>query len=58
VRADTAGEAGRANCSRRADAGLRWALFLLLPIVLIAGGYWYVAGGQVMSTDDALGRSR
>ncbi|HEX4614444.1 MAG TPA: HlyD family secretion protein [Stellaceae bacterium] len=32
---------------------LRWALFLLLPIVLIAGGYWYVTGGQVMSTDDA-----
>jgi membrane fusion protein (multidrug efflux system) len=32
---------------------LRWALFLLLPIALIAGGYWYVTGGQVMSTDDA-----
>jgi membrane fusion protein, multidrug efflux system len=31
----------------------RWALFLLLPLVLIAGGYWYVTGGQVMSTDDA-----
>jgi membrane fusion protein (multidrug efflux system) len=34
----------------------RWprrALFLLLPLVLIALGYWYVAGGQVMSTDDA-----
>jgi len=24
-------------------------LFLLLPIALIAGGYWYVTGGQVMS---------
>src|SRR4051794_38715666 len=32
---------------------LRWALFLLLPIALAAGGYWYVTGGQVMSTDDA-----
>jgi membrane fusion protein (multidrug efflux system) len=32
---------------------LRWALLLLLPFVLIAGGYWYVTGGQVMSTDDA-----
>jgi membrane fusion protein, multidrug efflux system len=32
---------------------LRWALFLLLPLALIAGGYWYVTGGQVMSTDDA-----
>src|SRR3984957_18593349 len=31
----------------------RWALFLLLPVVLIAGGYWYVTGGQVMSSDDA-----
>ena len=31
----------------------RWALFALLPLALIAGGYWYVTGGQVMSTDDA-----
>ena len=33
---------------------LRRALFLLLPLVLIAGGYWYVTGGQVMSMDDAF----
>jgi membrane fusion protein (multidrug efflux system) len=32
---------------------LRWALFALLPLALIAGGYWYVTGGQVMWTDDA-----
>ena len=32
---------------------LRWALFALLPLVLIAGGYGYVTGGRVMSTDDA-----
>jgi membrane fusion protein (multidrug efflux system) len=32
---------------------VRWALFALLPLVLIAGAYWYVTGGQVMSTDDA-----
>jgi membrane fusion protein (multidrug efflux system) len=32
---------------------IRWALFALLPIALVAGGYWYVTGGQVMSTDDA-----
>src|SRR6202011_3474366 len=32
---------------------VRWALFALLPLVLIAGGYWYVTGGQVMATDDA-----
>jgi membrane fusion protein (multidrug efflux system) len=32
---------------------LRKVLFALLPLVLIAGGYWYVTGGRVMSTDDA-----
>src|SRR5258707_1102358 len=32
---------------------VRWALFALLPLVLITGAYWYVTGGQVMSTDDA-----
>jgi membrane fusion protein (multidrug efflux system) len=32
---------------------LRWALFALLPLILIVGGYWYVAGGRVMSTDNA-----
>jgi membrane fusion protein, multidrug efflux system len=32
---------------------VRWGLLILLPLVLIAGGYWYVTGGQVMSTDDA-----
>jgi membrane fusion protein (multidrug efflux system) len=31
----------------------RWALFALLPLALIAGGYWYITGGQVMSTDNA-----
>ena len=32
---------------------LRWGLFALLPLALIAGGYWYVTGGRVMSTDNA-----
>jgi membrane fusion protein, multidrug efflux system len=32
---------------------IRWGLFALLPLVLLAGGYYYVTGGQVMSTDDA-----
>ena len=32
---------------------LRRALFLVLPLALIVGGYWYVTGGQVMSTDDS-----
>jgi membrane fusion protein (multidrug efflux system) len=32
---------------------VRWGLFLLLPLVLTAGAYWYVTGGGMMSTDDA-----
>jgi membrane fusion protein, multidrug efflux system len=32
---------------------VQWSLFLILPLVLIVGGYWYVTGGQVMSTDNA-----
>ena len=32
---------------------VRGGLFALLPIVLVLGGYFYVTGGQVMSTDDA-----
>jgi membrane fusion protein (multidrug efflux system) len=32
---------------------VRWGLFALLPIALAAGAYWYITGGQVMSTDDA-----
>jgi membrane fusion protein (multidrug efflux system) len=30
----------------------RWGLFVLLPIALIVGGYFYVEGGAYMSTDD------
>jgi membrane fusion protein, multidrug efflux system len=32
---------------------VRSALFVFLPLALIAGAYAYVTGGQVMSTDDA-----
>jgi membrane fusion protein (multidrug efflux system) len=32
---------------------VRRALFALLPIAAVAGAYWYVTGGRVMSTDDA-----
>jgi membrane fusion protein (multidrug efflux system) len=32
---------------------VRWALFLLLPLVLIVGGYGYATGGRVMTTDNA-----
>ncbi len=38
--------------SRRRD-WTRWGLFALVPLALIAGAYWYVVGGQIMSTDDA-----
>ncbi len=31
----------------------RWVLFGLLPLALIVGGYFYVTGGTIMSTDDA-----
>ncbi len=34
----------------------RWvrpALFMLLPLVLVGGGYWYVTGGQTVSMEDA-----
>jgi membrane fusion protein (multidrug efflux system) len=31
----------------------RWGLFALLPLALLLGGYWYVAGGRVMTTDNA-----
>jgi membrane fusion protein, multidrug efflux system len=34
-------------------ASMRRLLFALLPLALLAGGTWYVAGGQVMSTDNA-----
>jgi membrane fusion protein (multidrug efflux system) len=32
---------------------VRRVLFILLPFALVGGGYWYITGGQVMSTDDA-----
>ncbi|RVD57769.1 HlyD family secretion protein [Mesorhizobium sp. M2D.F.Ca.ET.185.01.1.1] len=32
---------------------MRPILFALLPVALVAGGYYYVVGGQVMTTDNA-----
>lgn len=32
---------------------IRWALYLLLPILLLVAGYFYVTGGQYMTSDDA-----
>ena len=43
---DAARESSRKQWVRR-------GLFLLLPLALAGGGYWYVEGGRVMSTDDA-----
>ena len=45
----------RARTVRRVDPRrrFRWGLFAVLPVVLLLGGYWYVTGGKVMSTDDA-----
>ena len=42
-----------ADTVRRLRRRDRWSLFALLPLVLLAGGYFYVTGGQIMSTDDA-----
>jgi membrane fusion protein (multidrug efflux system) len=36
----------------------RPVLFALLPVALIAGGYYYVVGGQIMTTDNAYIRAR
>jgi membrane fusion protein, multidrug efflux system len=32
---------------------MRWGLFSLAPLALLAGAYWYVTGGQIVSSDDA-----
>jgi membrane fusion protein (multidrug efflux system) len=32
---------------------VRGVLFMLLPVAVTAGGYWYTTGSQLMSTDDA-----
>jgi membrane fusion protein, multidrug efflux system len=46
----------RASEPEKAPQRRRWVRplsFALVPLALIAGGCWYVTGGQVMSTDDA-----
>src|SRR5271166_5499597 len=52
-RPDAAATAAEQQSSSRRRHLIRWMMFALLPIALIAGAYWYVTGGQVMSTDDA-----
>src|ERR1700722_13155233 len=55
--APAAAEAPRRGPARPANAPKRgWKrplLFALLPIAVIAGGYFYVTGGQITSTDNA-----
>lgn len=46
------------DASRAGDAGvkrrrIRWALFALLPVFLLAAGYVYLTGAATISTDDA-----
>ncbi|PDV86674.1 hemolysin secretion protein D [Rhizobium sp. H4] len=41
------------NKVRRRRSLTRPILFALLPLALVGGGYYYVNGGQVMSTDNA-----
>jgi membrane fusion protein (multidrug efflux system) len=43
----------RKTSPRGAQQWARPALFALLPVALIGGGYWYVTGGRVISMDDA-----
>jgi membrane fusion protein (multidrug efflux system) len=42
-----------AVAAKRKRGVMRPLLFALLPVALVGGGYAYVAGGQVMSTDNA-----
>jgi membrane fusion protein, multidrug efflux system len=52
---DPAARTPAPNATKRSKAR-GWArpfLFLLLPLALIAGAYWYFTGGQVTSMDDA-----
>ncbi|WP_370954436.1 HlyD family secretion protein [Bosea sp. RCC_152_1] len=46
-------QAATAPASPARRSRTRRLLFALLPIALVAGGYYYVVGGQVMSTDNA-----
>lgn len=38
---------------RKRRSPTRPILFALLPVALVVGGYYYVTGGQIMSTDNA-----
>jgi membrane fusion protein (multidrug efflux system) len=53
---DDPAEPPSAPKARAPSAPRRWvrpALFMLLPLALVGGGYWYVTGGQTVSMEDA-----
>jgi membrane fusion protein, multidrug efflux system len=52
-RADATATTAKDGSRPARNQRLRRTLFALLPIALAAGAYWYVAGGRIMSTDDA-----
>jgi membrane fusion protein (multidrug efflux system) len=52
-RSDAIAPAGDRKSPPGRNQRVRWALFALLPVAAVAGAYWYVTGGQIMSTDDA-----
>ncbi|WP_047454901.1 HlyD family secretion protein [Rhizobium rhizogenes] len=51
--AGTASPAAAPEKPRKRRSPTRPILFALLPVALVMGGYYYVTGGQVMSTDNA-----
>ena len=52
-RPETGGTAAKTSGSDRRRRLVRRSLFAVLPLLLVVGGYWYVTGGEVMSTTDA-----
>ena len=42
------------DAGKRRRRLLRWGLFLLLPLVLLVGAYFYLGSSRYVSTDDAM----
>lgn len=51
--AGAAAQAATPEKPRKRRSPTRPILFALLPVALVIGGYYYVTGGQIMSTDNA-----
>ncbi len=52
-RAEASRRAAEQRGRERRRRHIRWALYLLLPVVLIVLGYFYVTGGAYMTSNDA-----